>query len=353
MKAQKFWRALPIAALLFVYSCSKEEIHADNLLEDSLENIIPISSSARVIGYLPYYRFGQVNNISFCKITHLNISFANPDAEGNLILPSTTPSVALADVIRIARSQNPEIKILISLAGGALSQEQAANWTAFLGDATQRLVLTQKVLDFLLEHNLDGVDVDLEWDNITSGYSEFILALRTAVNVQSKLLTAAYPSEFRYQQLSDQALAALDFVNIMAYDYTGPWAPANKGPHSSLDHAEKGIAFWKKQNGIQALNLNLGVPFYGYEFKNNTTVVAKTYASIINNNTSHADQDQVGNTYYNGRPTIRAKTRLAATAVGGIMIWELGQDRFDDYSLLETIHKAYAEIEVTTSSCDP
>jgi hypothetical protein len=35
------------------------------------------------------------------------------------------------------------------------------------------------------------------------------------------------------------------------------------------------------------------------------------------------------------------------------MIWELGQDRFDDYSLLETIHKAYAEIEVTTSSCDP
>ncbi len=50
---------------------------------------------------------------------------------------------------------------------------------------------------------------------------------------------------------------------------------------------------------------------------------------------------------------ISAISTILATAVGGIMIWELGQDRFDDYSLLETIHKAYAEIEVTTSSCYP
>ena len=67
MKTQKFWRALPIAALLFVYSCSKEEVSADNPVEESAENVIPISSSARVMGYLPYYRFGQVNNISFLK----------------------------------------------------------------------------------------------------------------------------------------------------------------------------------------------------------------------------------------------------------------------------------------------
>ena len=353
MKGKRVLFAALFGAVLLLQRCSKEEAPTLTPLEDSLENIIPLSATARVVGYLPYYRFAAINNISFCKITHLNIAFANPDAAGNLLLPSTTPSVSLEDVVRIARAQNPTIKILISLAGGAVSEEQAAHWKGFLADATQREVLVQKVLDFLLEYNLDGVDVDLEWGNITTGYSAFILALRTAMDPHSKLLTAAYPPEYRYPQLSSPALAALDFINIMAYNYTGPWDPANKGPHSTLTHANNSIAFWKKQEGVQALHLNLGVPFYGYEFQDSTTVIAKTYAAIVESNTSNADQDQVGNIFYNGRLTVRSKTHLAATAVGGIMIWELGQDRFDHYSLLHTIHKAYAEVGVTTTPCIP
>ena len=43
--------------------------------------------------------------------------------------------------------------------------------------------------------------------------------------------------------------------------------------------------------------------------------------------------------YYNGRPTIANKVELAVQKLSGIMIWELGQDSFTEYSLLETIHK--------------
>ena len=59
---------------------------------------------------------------------------------------------------------------------------------------------------------------------------------------------------------------------------------------------------------------------------------------------SNADRDNVGNKYYNGRPTIQTKVRLAAESLSGIMIWELGQDSFTEYSLLETIHKKYTDL---------
>ena len=46
--------------------------------------------------------------------------------------------------------------------------------------------------------------------------------------------------------------------------------------------------------------------------------------------------------------TIRSKTRLSAEEVGGIMIWELGQDAFNDFSLLKTIHNSYLGLGVET-----
>ena len=57
--------------------------------------------------------------------------------------------------------------------------------------------------------------------------------------------------------------------------------------------------------------------------------------------------------YYNGRPTIKSKVKLASEQVSGIMIWEIGQDSFTEYSLLKTIHKEYSDLGIkTTNLCD-
>ena len=54
--------------------------------------------------------------------------------------------------------------------------------------------------------------------------------------------------------------------------------------------------------------------------------------------------------HYNGRPTIASKVKLAAQNLSGIMIWELGQDSFTEYSLLQTIHKTYTDLGVKTTN---
>ncbi len=331
-------------SLIVIISCSSEdEVVTDN------NNINLFSTQARVVGYFPTWRFAIKDKIEFCKITHLNIAFANPDTNGNLILNIDSNGPSLEEVISTAKSQNNNIKTYISVAGGALSVDTSNIWKNFLATKDQRTLLIDKIIQFVLNNNLDGVDVDLEWSHVTVGYSEFVLELREELIINGKGITAALPSETRYSLITDQALNAFDFINIMAYDYKGPWNPTDAGQHSSLNHAQSGLNFWKNTVGISGDKLTLGVPFYGYDFENSSNVKAFTYGSMVSLNNSNSEIDNVGKKYYNGRPTISKKVKLAAQNLSGIMIWELGQDSFSEYSLLKTIHKTYNDLGVNTT----
>ena len=330
-----FNRFTYILVLLFLAGCSKEN-------PDSETDPIPFDKTSKVIGYLPSYRFSASPQIEYCKLTHLNLSFAHPDADGNLIMPD------ISSVISDARSANPDIIISISLAGGALSQEQANNWSNLLDNAANRPPFIEKIINYVNTNNLDGVDVDLEWDHVTIGYSDFVTELKTAIVSHHKLLTAALPNNTRFSNISDAALDAFDFINIMSYDATGPWNPNNTGQHSSIQFSNDGIDFWKNTVKIPKDRLTLGVPFYGYNFDQNP-VGSFTYGQMVVSDPALADMDVLGKSYYNGRPTIEAKVNLALNKVSGIMIWELGQDSFDQYSLLSTIHKKFTSLKTETT----
>ena len=329
---------------LLIISCSSVD---DDDIIDTDQNIDLFSTEARVVGYFPYYRFSLNDKIQYCKVTHLNIAFANPETDGTIVLPSNSGDL-LKNVMDTARSQNSDIKIYISLAGGALSDQVSNTWKNFLSSPQDRPILIEKIVSYVLENGFDGVDVDLEWNHVTTGYSDFVIELRDALKSKSKGITAAYPSETRYSLITQEALNALDFINLMVYDYTGPWNPS-PGQHSSYDHAKQGINFWRNTVGINPSKLTLGVPFYGYDFQNSTTVKAFTYGSMVDSDVSNSEKDNVGNKYYNGRPTIANKVKLASQNLSGIMIWRLGADSFSEYSLLETIHKTYTDLGVETT----
>ena len=328
------------------FSCSNND--DDDMIDDP-NNIILFSDQARVVGYFPTWRFTLTDKVDFCKLTHVNIAFGNPMVDGTIQLSNPSAISNLEQVISTAKLQNSSIQFYISLAGGVLSDQEANTWKTFLASSQDRPKLIDKIIEFVLENKLDGVDVDLEWSHVTQGYSDFVIELKKELSIHGKGMTAAFPSETKFSQISDQALAVFDFINIMVYDYTGSWNPSAPGQHSSYDHAERGINYWKNIVGIAGEKLTLGVPFYGYNFLNSTTVESFTYGSMVASNTSNSERDQVGNKYYNGRPTIASKVKLAAQNLSGIMIWELGQDSFTEYSLLQTIHKTYTDLGVKTT----
>lgn len=309
---------------------------------DLLSGFGVFAQSAKVVGYLPTYRFALSSQIEYCKLTHLNLAFANPDASGNIIMPD------ISTIMTDAKAGNPDMIICISLAGGALSAQQASNWSTLIDIPANRPAFIAKIVAYVLDNNLDGVDVDLEWSHVTSGYSGFVTELDAALTPHNKILTVAFPQTL-FTEVNAAALAAFDFINIMSYDAKGPWNPADPGPHSPYSFSVNGVNFWKNTVGIAGERLTLGVPFYGYDFVNATTANSFTYGSMVATNVNYSELDQVGNSYYNGRPTITSKVNLANKEVSGTMIWELGQDSFDEYSLLTTIHDTYTSLGITTS----
>ena len=318
-----------------IISCSKEN-ETDTISKD-------ISKNSLIVGYLPTWRFDLNKQIDYCKLTHLNIAFANPDANGKLIMPD------ISSIVSEAKNNNPEIIICISLAGGVLTNAQAKNWKNLIDNPGNVSGFVSNIVQYVLDNKIDGVDVDLEWDNVTSGYNNFVLKLNSELKKHSKTLTAALPATTRFNNISDETLGLFDLIHIMAYDFTGPWNPTNKGQHSSYSHAVQSIDFWTKTVGVAANKLTLGVPFYGYDFSNSNNVTAFTYSSMVSSNQNYADIDNVGSKFYNGRLTIKSKVKLASEKVGGIMIWELGQDSFGNLSLLKTIHNQFSQLGFKTT----
>ncbi|MEQ8702389.1 MAG: glycosyl hydrolase family 18 protein [Phaeodactylibacter sp.] len=285
----------------------------------------------KVVGYLQYGRGYMLDELQFDKLTHLCIAFANPDEKGRL----QTGGVDIGPIVKRAKAAN--VKVLISVAGGALEPEWAAAWKTYM-QPWNRQYFVNEMMNYVRRHQLDGVDVDLEWKHVDHHYSPFVLALGRALHAEGKLITAALPGKKRYKHITDQALGILDFINIMAYDLTGPWEPTRSGPHSPYTFAESCLSYWKKQ-GVESSKLVLGLPFYGWDFTNRERIRSVNYGVIVDRNPAFAHLDQVGQLYFNGLVTITAKTELALQHAGGVMLWELGRDALNEYSLLEAVSR--------------
>jgi len=297
----------------------------------------------KVIGYLPYYRMSAVENIEFHRLTHVNIAFANPDAAGNLSCAGVNVDGA------ITAAHNAGCKVFISLGGGALTPAWESAWDS-LAQPSRRGAFIQKIINYVGEHRYDGVDMDLEWQYVKDWYSPFVLELKRALEPLGLPLTAALPGSHRYAHISDLALAAFDWVNMMAYDLTGPWDPSNPGQHSPIDWTAQCISYWKSQ-GLTKHQLTLGVPFYGYDFST-TPVSSLTYGRLVSMDVANAQRDSANGAYWNGIPTIKEKTRLAIEQTSGVMIWELGQDAFGTNAQLSLLRAIDERIREVTSHVD-
>lgn len=285
----------------------------------------------KVIGYLPSGRFDLMDAIDFDRLTHVNLAFVNPDPQGIL----SCNGADIDPVVALAHQHG--CQVFMSMGGGYLPPEINASWNQQTLPGNRAAFIAQ-IVQYAQDHELDGVDVDLEWEYVQDWYSPFVLELKAALSPLGISMTAALPASYRYPQISAEALAAYDWINIMAYDLTGPWAPANPGPHAPLDWSLAGIPYWIGQ-GATSEKLTLGVPFYGYDF-GLSPVGAFTFAEIVAEDPANAWIDASGLRFWNGIPTIQAKTTAALEQVAGIMIWEIGGDALladADFSLLKAI----------------
>jgi len=290
-----------------------------------------------IVAYVPNWidLKAFTDRIDYDKLTHINIAFENP------VNSSGEMSFNEANTGLIAKAKAHGVKVLVSIGGGAASEDKVIRDRYFhlISDANREMYV-HLLSDYLAKHGLDGVDVDLEGPSINEDYAPFIEALSARLKPQGRLLTAALSQGYGGDKAPASVFAQLDFLNIMAYDGAGPWAPDKPGPHSSYEYSKASVAYWVGR-GLPKAKAVLGVPFYGYGFGAAAVKHDYGYGLIVTMHPEAHNMDQTGSTiWYNGIPTMKAKARYVVDeGLAGMMIWSLDNDAPGPKSLLTAMYE--------------
>lgn len=330
----------------FVVTGSDSQTAVYKLLLPELQDE-PVVASKVVIGYLPAHDWefdDQFDNIRWEYLTHINISFAHAKSDGSLNVDKV-PESKLSRICSKAKEHG--VKVLISI-----NKSSEGEFGAAIDNETTRNALAANIVKFTRDNGLDGFDIDYEdynhWN--TNSLVAFAKALHDAKD-EEMLMTCAvicwkdYPSQWQEY---------FDYINIMSYDKVMGGTNPNPGQHASYDGFVKDVNHWVNAYQTPKSKIVGGLPFYGYSWDDEAgkdEVGAIRFHGILdhygkdNDIEEVADADQFGNTYYNGRPTIRRKCQYVMdNDFGGVMIWQLFQDAYqEELKLINVVGEVFMQ----------
>ena len=410
-------RAVGVFLFVFVGSFANAQSRSDH---DTLAQVTRLPQPHRMlVGYFPQWGLysdspytvkalvhsdgaAMLDQINYAQafVTNGHCSVADPNADLNYAFSADSSVSGAADdpnaslrgyfhqLMELKRLY-PKVKILISLEGRAAD---------FAADAQpeQRQAFVASCVDLFVKGNLgpgisapglfDGVDVDWEFPRggDSANFVPLIEEFRTqmdAVRPGLLLSVALGPSPQMYGDADLKRVGALvDEAGLMTYDFNGPWssttgliAPlASSSPDDGS--VEQSVSAWKK-TGIPARKLLMGLPFYGYGWRQ---VADENHGFGQDGRPIHGDRpyrfiqsliapsaqqanavsavvyrDPVsqapwlfdGNSFwtYEDQVSIQNKATYAAREqLAGFMVWELSGDT-PDAMLLKAAHAALAQ----------
>jgi chitinase len=276
----------------------------------------------RIVGYLPEYRLASFKPENARFVTDLIYFAVSPQANGDAGLERIKPE-ALKTLEKIRTQFGTRLHLCL---GG---WNRSKGFAALSANDDSRRRLAEELVSFCQTHKFAGVDVDWEHPQTPAeraNHGKLLAQLHAAFASPKLTLSIAVAG---WQELSPEAIGAVDMVNLMAYDASDK--------HSTLEFARKDIDRLIKR-GVPANKICLGVPFYGRKIANHER--SMTYAEIVSRYHPAADVDEVDGFYFNGPRTIEQKTKLALDRkLAGVMIWELGQDAPGPSRLLPLIRQ--------------
>jgi chitinase len=244
----------------------------------------PAQKPAVVAYVFPNGSLIQPGEIAAQKLTRINFAFANL-VSGRIAIGNPSDDKNLAQLVAL-KQQNPSLTVLVS-AGGWL-------WSGGFSDIAltreSRAVFIASAMEFVSQHNLDGLDIDWEFPGLPGATNNFrpedqqnyTLLLEETRQSLNRLerktrrrlyLTVAVGanSDFIAHTEMNKVQSYVDTVNLMAYDYyegsdstTGHHAPLYTNPADPKKiSADRSVREFEEA-GVPARKIVLGVPFYSH-----------------------------------------------------------------------------------------
>ena len=284
--------------------------------------------SKRIVGYFPYWESGDVDSIDYLKLTDIIYFHIWPNEDGTL----DTSAVNENDLHIIRDNAHAVgVNVLIAVGGWGVSE----SFPAMADDPASRANFVSSIADYISANNLDGVDIDWETqidpakiDNLDILLSD----LSNTLHPMGKIVTVAANADVL--ELKASAENSVDWVNVMAYDMN--WGNAE---HSTFADALEGLERYENE-GISKEKLSLGIPFYGRD--DNTNAIK--YEDVIAACNPLPSENYCNGYFFNGIDLVKQKSQhVLDNGYYGVMIWNLGQDTYDQTSLLNSIFEVLDE----------
>ena len=216
----------------------------------------------------------SADQIPFKMLSHINHAGVNFNADGSLTVPDGFLEPAL-----IKKAHAAGVKVILLLGGDFTGMETTAG-----GMST----LVKNLESFISQHDYDGVDIDWEYPSSTLDESTFfnlMSALRKAFPSPHYFLSADVAPWGGTGYDFPQVTPLVDYFNIMTYDCAGPWTddgqlnspifpdPNNPEPYECEPggSVKEAIDIYLQSN-VPLAKMNIGTPFYGYFYKNVSTL---------------------------------------------------------------------------------
>jgi len=230
------------------------------------------------------YRGQAPSSLKFSVISHVFYAFARIGPDGLICLSDeyADTQIEVDGVNGCLRSfaalkklkDCSHLKVIISVGGGEKGSEPFKH---IASDPSSRQRFANSARALVDEYGLDGLDIDWEHPSNShegSDYVQLLAVLRTVFPAARYLLTSALPAgQWALQHINlSQAATHLDYINLMAYDFSGTWT-SRSGHHSQLYSPQgsetpcghTGIDYMLQQ-GVPPSKLLLGIPAYGRSF---------------------------------------------------------------------------------------
>ena len=295
----------------------------------------------RVIGYYSADLFDEpAKHLQTDKLTHVMYAFLIPQADGTC-LPPPKPE-QLRAVVEQAHRDGAEV--FAALGGWSYNGVPlASTFETVTADEALRKKLVDSTLAVVNEYGLDGVELDWEYptEQSAGNYEKLVLELSAALEARGKHLTAALNGAWSKtgapavsELVSEACLDAFQFISVMSYDM-------NNEQHSPFWFANTSIDYWLNR-GVPAEKIVLGMPLYA-----RPSWAQYRHLAAENPDFAYTDHaaSAIGDSYYNGLPTLCRKTLLAIEKAGGVMLFDVNEDANGPLSVVSMIDEVLKDLD--------
>lgn len=235
------------------------------------------------------YKGHAPSSLQLDAVSHVYYAFVRVNEDGTLRSLDDYADCSIAadgekgclPALAKLKSQVPGLKTLVSIGGGSGSAE----FPILATNPFARQTFARSCREFCEKWNIDGVDVDWEHPETPqdgANYVAMLHELRRALPSPWFLISTALPVGQYCLQHIDLAAAGqlLDYLNLMGYDFNGPWTEVSghqaqllppPGPLESiyprLRNSCHGGVEYILSRGFPARKLVLGIPVYTRTFE--------------------------------------------------------------------------------------